>query len=53
MGPGPAGLVCLTDELGLHPQGLGHAIFVRLDAHGGGQGHDLRPLGHGTGDLVG
>ena len=53
MGLGPACLVGLADELWLHPQGIGYALFVRFDADGGGQRHDLCTLGHGSCDLIG
>ena len=53
VGPGPAGLIRLANELGLDPQSLGHAVLVRLDADRSGQRHDLGPLSHGAGNLIG
>ena len=53
VGLGTPGAVHIADDLGLDPQGPGHAVVVGLDADRGGQGYHLRSLGGCTGHLVG
>lgn len=53
VGSGTARFIHIADNLGLDPQGSGHAVVVGLDADRGSQGYHLRSLGGCTGHLVG
>ena len=53
VGAGTTGLIHLTDDLRLHPQGAGNALFIGLNADRCCQRHDLGTLGDGAQHLIG